>query len=254
MGKVRYSSKVSDSMRKMIAPNNELNGRASIGNEDKVGEYFYISVDRLKPYSDQARVRFDPKELEELKKSIDSCGVLQPLQIMSSSDDKYEVISGERRLRAAKLCGLAKVPCIIVKNKDKSGEIAIVENIQRSDLHPLELAKAYSDLLKIKKSQVEVARSLGVSPQSVSDTLKFLEIPEDIQKDLIQKNIRSRDALRRIIKQKTVSNMSSSKSVLRVALSDEGFKIQKQNIDYLSKEQKDALVRELKEIISFLNL
>lgn len=253
MGNVRYTNKVSESMRNMIAPGTP--GRASIGHEQRVGEYFYIQAEKLIPFSNQARVHFDEKELAELKQSIENHGILQPLQIIKSPREEgfYEVVSGERRLRAANLIGLERLPCIIIKDTDKSNEIAIIENIQRSDLHPLELAHAYGDLLQIKHTQAAVAQSLGVSPQSVSDTLKLLEIPEDVQKELIEKNIRSRDTLRRIVKEKALpSAVGDKRSVLRISLDKDTLGVQKTRLERLTAHNRRSLISILSDIVQEL--
>ena len=253
MGKVRYTDKVSESMRGMITPSGI--GRSSIGQEQRVGEYFYIQTEKLVPFANQARVHFDEKELEELKQSIAVHGVIQPLQVIKSSeqDGCYEVISGERRLRAANLLSMERVPCIILKDVAKRHEIAIIENIQRSDLHPLELARAYADLLAIKQTQAAVAQSLGVSPQSVSETLKLLEIPHALQNELIEKNVRSRDTLRRIVKEKALpTTLKGKRSVLRVSLSQNTLSVQRSGLERLTPQNRKVLVGILSDLLSEL--
>jgi ParB family chromosome partitioning protein len=253
MGKVRYTDKVSESMRGMITPVSA--GRASIGQEQRVAEYFYIQTEKLVPFANQARVHFDEKELDELKQSIERHGVIQPLQVIKSPNQEgsYEVISGERRLRAANLLNIERVPCIIIKDTEKKQEIAIIENIQRCDLHPLELARAYADLLAIKQTQAAVATSLGVSPQSVSETLKLLEIPHALQNELIEKNVRSRDTLRRIVKEKALPvALKGKQSVLRVSLSQNTLSVQKMGLERLTPQNRKVLIDILKDLLGEL--
>jgi ParB family chromosome partitioning protein len=253
MGKARYTDKVSESMRGMITPVSA--GRASIGQEQRVGEYFYIQTNQLVPFADQARVHFDEKELGELKQSIETHGVIQPLQVIKSQkqDGFYEVISGERRLRAANLLNMERVPCIIIKDAEKKHEIAIIENIQRSDLHPLELARAYADLLIIKQTQAAVAESLGISPQSVSETLKLLEIPKTLQDELIEKNVRSRDTLRRIVKEKALpTTLKAKRSVLRVSLFQNTLSVQRTGLERLTPQNRKVLIGILTDLMGEL--
>lgn len=257
MGNVRYTDKVSKNMRGMIAPVDDANvhSRASVGQEQRVGEYFFIGTDKLMPFGNQARLRFDEKELEELKASIENHGILQPLHISKSrtQEGMFEIISGERRWRASKMLSLERVPCIILKEGQKTNEIAIIENIQRCDLHPLELARAYAELITMKHTQVAVAKSLGISPKVISETLKLLEIPKSLQKELIEKNIRSRDTLRRIVKEKSMPIKGSDKqSVLRISIVQDHLVLQKAGMDRLSelskKELKSVLVSLVEEL------
>jgi len=130
--------------------NNQTNKtRSSIYTENFKGEFYNISVDKLIPFKNQARKIFDEKSMLNLAKTIKEHGIRQPLTVIPSDirEGCYEVISGERRLRAAKSIGMEKVPCIIIHDMLKAEEIALIENIQREDLHPVELLKAFSNLL-----------------------------------------------------------------------------------------------------------
>src|SRR3990167_4447335 len=134
---------------KLASPNSAAKLRPSIGLDNTIGEFFYINVDNLKTYEKQARKHFDLTELNQLAETIREHGVRQPLSVIKTEESGiYQVISGERRLRAARIAGFEKVPCIILSEEAQIEEIAVIENIQRSDLHPVELAEAYSSLLK----------------------------------------------------------------------------------------------------------
>ena len=156
MAKVRYRD-ISPELEKLATPVSSQNSRVSIGFEDEVGEFYYFSVDDLIPYKNQARSIFDEDEINKLSDTIKQHGVRQPLSIIKSKIvlDKYEVVSGERRLRAAKLAALKKVPCIIIKDEKDADEISLIENIQRQDLHPLERhCKRYykTNLMELKRN------------------------------------------------------------------------------------------------------
>ncbi len=140
---------ISKSYDKLASPNPNAKLRPSIGLDGNIGEFFYLNVENLKTYSKQARKCFDLEELNKLAETIREHGVRQPLSVIKTEEPGiYQVISGERRLRAAKISGLEKVPCIILSDTAKVEEIAVIENIQRADLYPIELSNAYTSLLK----------------------------------------------------------------------------------------------------------
>ena len=170
MRKIRIRE-IPEHYEKLTAPNLNSKLRASIGMESSIGEYIYIDIERLFPYSKQARTYFDEEKLQNLANTIREYGVQQPLSVIKCEEvGKYEVISGERRLRAAKLAGLNKVPCIIIKRQEAAEEIAIIENLQRDDLHPIELAKAYNTLLENynRGDQKKLADKLGLYKSQIS--------------------------------------------------------------------------------------
>ena len=113
--------------------------RSSAYTDDFKGEYYYLRITKLIPFKYQVRLSFDKKSLRDLAKTIDEYGVRQPLTVIPSEERTgyYEIISGERRFRAAKLLNLFTLPCIIIYDKKRSKEIALIENLQRKNLHPL---------------------------------------------------------------------------------------------------------------------
>ena len=136
-----------------------------------------LGVDTIRPNPYQPRRNFDAAELKELSESIRQNGVLQPLCVRKS-DVGWVLIAGERRLRAAKMAGLTEVPCLAVKAEEEEGAVlAIIENIQRSDLHFLEEAEAVAALIRLHGlSQEEAARRLGKSQGAVANKLRLLQL------------------------------------------------------------------------------
>lgn len=142
-----------------------------------------VPLDRLIPNPDQPRKVFDPEALEELARSIGERGIIQPILAEQQDDDTYIIIAGERRYRAARMAGLTVVPVLPgVFSEDEKLEIALIENIQRQDLSPLEEARAYRDLMdRLELSQDELARRLGRSRPAVANSLRLLRLPEPVQ-------------------------------------------------------------------------
>lgn len=195
---------VSQKFDDLIAPISDSDLRVSAGREDQIGEFYYLKTDDLLPYPGQARKSFDPLKIEELAQTISLYGIRQPLTVEKAHNQigKYYVVSGERRLRAAHLINLEKVPCIILNDGDSAEEIALIENIQRMDLHPLELAACYEKMLENGKhgDKKNLSERIGVSPTTVSEHLKYNKLPESVKSVLIENNISSRSILRRLLK------------------------------------------------------
>lgn len=261
---------VSGNYDKLASPNPDAKLRASIGLENSIGEFFYLNVDNLKTYERQARRHFDLTELNQLAETIREHGVRQPLSIIKTDETGiYQVISGERRLRAARIAGLEKVPCIILSDEAQVEEIAVIENIQRSDLHPVELAEAYSSLLKNFNhgDQSKLARKLSVSNSHVSETLSLSRLPEEIKKFLLEKNISQRSILRKLSTCNDVDQMKNflgmSENIIRrsaprkfifTSFIKEGeISFQLHNLQ-LTDKQKLMLKEKLLEVAESLNI
>ncbi len=162
---------------------------------------FWLEVDRIKPNPYQPRKVFDESALNSLAESIRQYGVLQPLVVTKRETEiadegirvEYELISGERRLRASKIARVHQVPVVIRKaeNSDKIKlELAIIENLQREDLNAVDRAKAFRQLIdEFKLSHVEVGKKMGKSREYVSNTLRILTLPEDMQQALMRGDI-----------------------------------------------------------------
>ena len=149
-----------------------------------------LLVDEISPNRLQPRSYFDDKKLEELVTSIEEHGVLQPV-VVQKADSGYELIVGERRWRASKKLGLKKIPAVIREVSDaQSLEIAIIENIHRQDLNPIEEAEAYARLAnEFALTQEMVAKKVGKSRTAVANTLRLLKLSRKIKEDLISEKI-----------------------------------------------------------------
>jgi ParB family chromosome partitioning protein len=149
-----------------------------------------MDVESLTPNLFQPRKNFDKEKMEELKGSIKKHGIIQPIVVRKIANG-YEIVAGERRLKAAKEIGLKKIPAIIKSiNNEKSLEIALVENIQREDLNPVEQANAFKRLIdEFKLTQQELAEATGKSRALVTNTIRLLKLNTEIQKNISEGKI-----------------------------------------------------------------
>lgn len=154
--------------------------------EEKTGEQI-VKISKVEPNREQPRKTFAEKELQELADSIKQFGVLQPL-LVKKNGDYYEIIAGERRWRAAKLAGLKEVPVIIREYTEKEiVEIALIENIQRENLNPIEEALAYSRLMtEFNMKQEELAERVSKNRSTISNAMRLLKLDEKVQQMLIE--------------------------------------------------------------------
>lgn len=142
-----------------------------------------VELDAIRPNPHQPRVVFRPAELEELRQSIVNHGVLQPVVVRKAADG-YELISGERRWRAARLAGCRVIPVVVRANVSEEDmlELALVENVQRQDLDPMERARGFQQMVeRLGLTQEKVAARVGLSRSSVTNHIRLLELPETIQ-------------------------------------------------------------------------
>ncbi|MBP6218168.1 MAG: ParB/RepB/Spo0J family partition protein [Oligoflexales bacterium] len=147
-----------------------------------------VQIDEVIPNHDQPRKFFDQKTIEELAQSIGSHGILQPLIVVFEEKiQKYRLIAGERRLRAAKLAGLLEVPVLVKRcDLEEATKIALIENIQRSDLNVIEEAHAIRSLIKeFHVTQEDCAKTLGKDRSTITNILRMLILPKEVQEDLI---------------------------------------------------------------------
>lgn len=152
------------------------------GNADKENQISNIRISAVDPKSDQPRKYFDKEALEDLAESIRENGLLQPILVREYGDGRYQIIAGERRYRACKLAGLSEIPAIIMDRDDKNvAQIALVENIQRKDLNPVEEAMAYKTLsTTYDMTQEELSYKVGKSRSAIANSMRLLDLPDEI--------------------------------------------------------------------------
>src|SRR3989339_735715 len=198
----------------LISPHGKsasITSKTEAGSDPKI---WHIPVNNILPNPGQPRRHFAPEELQELSASIKEYGVLQPILVTERTDGGYELVAGERRLRATKLTGLPTIPAIIKKLADQAKlEIALVENIQRENLNPLEEAFAYQRLCEeFNLTQQAVADKVGKSRPYVANAIRLLDLPEvakklDLLASMLGQKITVRE-LERTVAQKTAGKFS----------------------------------------------
>lgn len=195
--------------------------------------FFICPIEKITPNPDQPRKNIAPESLEKLAESIKEKGVLQPL-VVRELDDHYEIVAGERRWRAAQKAGVNSIPVVIKDvSPDEVLELALIENIQREDLNPIEEAMAYQKLVEdMGLTQAEVATRVGRDRSTVTNFLRLLQLPDFAQKDLLEENY----------------SMGHAKTILMVQ-SDAGQRELRDRIvkSKLSVRQAEALARKIEE-------
>lgn len=268
--KIRYKMP-SAGLSSMAAPTELTSIRSSLGLESSAGDLYQIKLEQLIPFAKQARKIFNQEDIDALAETIKDHGIRQPLTVIKSSveEGKYEVVSGERRLRAATQLGFTKVPCIVLQDASKANEIALIENLHRTDLHPVESAEAYQALITsgVCNTQQDISDKLSVAKSIVSETLKLNNLPGEIKAYILAHNIKSRDMFRKLLAAESMDQMKSilkitqtlakstsmkSASILRITLSEGQYRIQKKAMSVLNAEQRQLLKSKLLEIIQLL--
>lgn len=150
--------------------------------EDRDNSYTFLKIDQIEANPNQPRTQFDKKSLEDLSESITEVGVLQPI-LVQKVGDKYEVVAGERRLRAAQMAGLEEIPSVIVNlSEEDLSRIAIIENVQREDLNPMEESQAYHELQqRFGYTQEQLSEQIGKSRPYIANLLRLQKLPNQIQ-------------------------------------------------------------------------
>jgi len=154
-----------------------------------------LDINAVIPNKYQPRKVFDEKELITLSESIKTYGIINPI-LVRQKENQYEIIAGERRYRAAKMAGLTTIPVIVKSaSEQQMAELALIENIQRRDLSPIEEAKSYEEILKIgNQTQEELSKKIGKSQSSIANKIRLLSLPQEIQDALINRKISERHA------------------------------------------------------------
>ena len=192
---------------------------AIITSNSKFSEVEEVNINAVEPGTDQPRKRFDKEKLNELAQSIKQHGIIQPI-IVRKNKEKLEIITGERRWRAAKKLGIAKIPVIIKDYTDKqSMEIALIENIQREDLNAIEEAEAFEKLIKdYKLKQEEIAEIVGKSRSAVANVLRLNSLSNEIKQKLISGEITSGHARAILSINNKKSRIESMKEIINKKL------------------------------------
>lgn len=179
------------------------------------GQIILVPQEEIFPNPNQPRKRFDFDELEGLAQSIRQNGIIQPIAVRVNEKGQYELISGERRLRASRLVGITRIPCIIMEaNDSKSALFALIENIQRTDLSFFEEAVAIDKLInEYGMSRDEVCKKLGKAPPTISNKLRLLRLPEEIRLKIIQENLTERHA-RALLRLNNLSQIQRALSII----------------------------------------
>ncbi|NLZ34589.1 Nucleoid occlusion protein [Clostridium sp. N3C] len=159
-------------------------------------EIVYITPEQILPNLYQPRKTFNDDTIEELAQSIKAYGIIQPLSVRKMGNDSFELVAGERRLRAAKKAGLTKVPAIIVDITDKeSAAIALLENLQREDLNYIEEAEAYYNLIRDHSyTQEQLAETIGKKQSTIANKLRLLKLSQEVRKMLLENDLTERHA------------------------------------------------------------
>ena len=172
------------------SPETDITSKDISGNY-VVGAIANISLDKIEANPFQPRDRFEENSLKELAASIEEQGVIQPVTVRKLGFDKYQLISGERRFKAAKIAGLGEIPCFIrVANDQQMLELALIENIHRKDLNAVEIAISYQRLMEeCKLTQEKLSERIGKDRSTITNYLRLLKLPPDIQVALSEEKI-----------------------------------------------------------------
>ncbi|MCD8375960.1 MAG: ParB/RepB/Spo0J family partition protein, partial [Oscillospiraceae bacterium] len=224
--------------------------------EGVVGKVLSLPIDSISPNPNQPRRRFAPEELRELADSIRALGILQPLTVRATPDGGWQLIAGERRLRAAQLAGLTHVPCIPAQCDDRDASLlALVENLQRSDLDFWEEAQALYRLMhQYDISQEACARQLGKSQSAIANKLRLLRLPEDTLRLLRDNGFTERHARALLRLKDTESQEAAGRWVV-----ERGLTVAKteEYVDSLLLQEQKVIKRRptfiLKDVRLFLN-
>lgn len=184
-----YDSEPSDTSEKKSSTDSKkaIKEKKEVTPEERVNIVLHVPVEHIRANPNQPRKEFDDERLEELADSLKKHGLIQPITVRYIGEKRFELISGERRLRASKLAGLDEIPAYIREADDEqSMAFALIENIQREELNPLEIAMGYKRLLEeFDYTQAEVANRVGKNRTTVTNMLRLLNLPDFIQTALI---------------------------------------------------------------------
>ncbi|WP_423776194.1 ParB/RepB/Spo0J family partition protein [Absicoccus porci] len=234
----KESSRLGRGLDSLFGQENVTKILNDIENNNEGQEQLMLPVDQIRPNPYQPRKVFDKDALQELSESIQQHGVFTPI-LVKKSISGYELVTGERRLRASKMAGLDTIPAILVDFDDQQMmEIALLENVQREDLNIIEEAKAYDQLIKrLNYTQEQLAHRIGKSREHITNTLRLLKLPEDVQNYVVAKQLsmghvrallglKDEDMMRKVARQAIAQGMSVRK-VEQLVKSINGKKVEK---------------------------
>ena len=234
----KESSRLGRGLDSLFGQENVTKILDDIENNNEGQEQMMLPVDQIRPNPYQPRKVFDKDALQELSESIQQHGVFTPI-LVKKSISGYELVTGERRLRASKMAGLDTIPAILVDFDDQQMmEIALLENVQREDLNIIEEAKAYDQLIKrLNYTQEQLAHRIGKSREHITNTLRLLKLPEDVQNYVVAKQLsmghvrallglKDEDMMRKVARQAIAQGMSVRK-VEQLVKSINGKKVEK---------------------------
>lgn len=208
---------------------------------------FLLNLNLIEVNKDQPRKNFKDETLSFLAESIKQNGVIQPILVRKISEDRYQIVAGERRFRAAKMVGLKEIPVIVKKiDEDKVTEIALVENLQREDLNPIEEAKGFLTLVeKHGLTQDEVSKKVGKSRSFVTNSIRLLNLPNVVKEEIKNGNLTSGQA-------RTLLAIKNEEELIKLAklVIKNGMSVREiERIVSLKKERKECLKKEIKDHI-----
>lgn len=230
----------------------DMGNVARLGRDSDARRIEEIPIDLIKPNPYQPRKKFSVKALEELSQSIDEYGLIHPITVRKISDENYELIAGERRLRATKMLGVESISAIIIESVDKdSAMIAMIENLQRENLHFIEEAKGYESLMEDHGfTQDALAKKLGKSQSTIANKLRILKLSDEIKKIIRRENLTERHA-RALLR---LPSEDMQKQVLDKII-DNGLNVKETDllVESLIKEDEERSSRERRKFVNINN-
>lgn len=226
----------------------------SVIKEEETAKEITIKLSKIEPNREQPRKDFNEEQLNELADSIRRYGVLQPL-LVQKKGDYYEIVAGERRWRAAKIAGLKEVPVVIREyNEQQSVEIALIENVQREDLNPIEEAMAYQRLMQeFHLKQEEIAERVSKNRTTITNSMRLLNLTPEVQKMLVENLITSGHARALLAVEDQNEQMKLAKRIVQERLSVREVEKAVKLLGKTPKEKKKSQTDEALELI-FKNL
>ncbi len=214
------------------------------------GNISNLKISMVDPKSDQPRKYFDKEALEQLADSIVENGLLQPILVREYGDGRYQIIAGERRFRASKIAGLTEIPAIVLDKDDKkAAQIALIENIQREDLNPLEEALAYKSLAEeFDMTQEELSVKVGKSRSAIANMIRLLDLPDEVLTLVASKELSAGHA-RTILGLKNKNNMILLAQ--RAVEEDLSVRVLEEEVKRMNKPKKPDPVEENAPLVDY---